>query len=297
MQIGESVDFTRSNVATLDLSGSKIDGELRLANVRWTEDARLFLRNAYTSVLHENGCWPRRVELDGFTYDHIGGIGETDGRELSRKVACERYIKGWLEHDPTYTSQPYEQLADVFRRAGEPEWASDVLYASRRRAEQTAAEERIPLFSIEHLRVPTWHSLGMRLLNWTIGYGLGYRYFRCLWWILGFTVLGTGILFLAPPPLIQGQPVPENVLNPANYVVYSLVRLLPFFTLDEFKDVSLSSFAKWYFYFHQLVGWVLAGWRPPKTWWFYRVCDSMRQVCAGGRRCAVRQGFLTLTSG
>ena len=37
------------------------------------------------------------------------------------------------------------------------------------------------------------------------------------------------------------------------------MKLLPFAKLDEFKDVKLNSSAKWYFYFHQLVGFVLAG--------------------------------------
>ena len=143
------------------------------------------------------------MELDGFTFDRISGIGETDAKRLDRKGVCKRYIKGWLEHEPTYTPQPYEQLAGVFRMAGEPQWASDVLYASRKRAQQTAAEERVPLFGIQPVQVPTLHYLGMTLLNWTIGYGLGYRYFRCLWWILGFAALGTAILFLRPKPGID----------------------------------------------------------------------------------------------
>jgi hypothetical protein len=39
------------------------------------------------------------------------------------------------------------------------------------------------------------------------------------------------------------------------------------------------------------------GWKPPKTSQFWRVCDSIGQVCAGGRRCAVRLGFSMLTNG
>ena len=38
-------------------------------------------------------------------------------------------------------------------------------------------------------------------------------------------------------------------------------------------------------------------WKPPKTSQFWRVCDSIRQVCVGGRRCAVRRDFSMLTSG
>jgi hypothetical protein len=38
-------------------------------------------------------------------------------------------------------------------------------------------------------------------------------------------------------------------------------------------------------------------WRPPKTWQFWWVCDSMNRVRIGGCECGVRLGFLTLTSG
>jgi hypothetical protein len=41
----------------------------------------------------------------------------------------------------------------------------------------------------------------------------------------------------------------------------------------------------------------LISWKPPKTSQFWQVCDSIGQVCAGGRRCAVRLGFSMLTNG
>jgi uncharacterized protein YjbI with pentapeptide repeats len=229
----------------VDLSYAEVSGGLDLTGARFA--GRLILRNARASVLHEDGSWPKYVELDGFTYDRIGGIGEMDSVSLDRQAFRERYV-AWLEHDPTYTPQPYEQLAGVFRRAGEPERASDVLYASRERARRKAGEERVALFGFLPVRVCSRRYLGMSLLNWTIGYGVGYRYFRCLWWILGFTALGTAVLYLGVP-----------TIEPGDCVVYSLVKLLPFAKLDEFKGVTLSSLAKCYFYLHQLVGYVLAG--------------------------------------
>jgi hypothetical protein len=225
-----------------------------LADVRWTNEAWLGLHNAHASVLHEGGLQPKHLELDGFAYDRIGGVGETHAKRLERKDFRERYIKGWLKNDPTYTPQPYEQLAGVCRKAGEPVLASDVLYASRERAREKAAEDRIPLFGVLPVRGPSWRYLGMNLLKWTIGYGIGLRYFRCLWWILGFTALGTAVLSAG---VFLGA-APQNI-QPINYVVYSVVRLLPFAKLDEFKDVKLGPFATWYFLFHQLAGYVLAG--------------------------------------
>ena len=113
MRVGASADFEGSAVAFLDLSGAKIDGELRLAHVQWTEDAQLRLRNGRASVLHGAGFTPKCIELDGFTYDRIGGVGEMGAERLDRKTFRERYIAGLLDHDPTYTPQPYEQLASV----------------------------------------------------------------------------------------------------------------------------------------------------------------------------------------
>src|SRR5262245_60008982 len=40
-----------------------------------------------------------------------------------------------------------------------------------------------------------------------------------------------------------------------------------------------------------------ANWKAPKSSQFWRVCDSIDQVCAGWRRCAVRRDFSMLTSG
>src|SRR5207253_1974950 len=107
-----------------------------------------------------------------------------------RQKFRKRYLRGWLERDTAYFPQPYEQLADVFRKAGEPERATDILYASRERARQKAKEEPFELFWLLARRGPSWRYFGMTLLKWTIGYGLGYRYFRCLIWIALFITIG-----------------------------------------------------------------------------------------------------------
>jgi hypothetical protein len=258
--VGENTDTEASARATFDMSAAKINGELRLDGVEWAENAWLILRNAHASALHEDGRWPKRVELHGFTYDRIGGVGETDSgdsdRELfhDRKAFCKRYIKDWLVHDPTYTPQPYEQLADVLRKGGEPERAADVLYASREQARHKAAGKRFSLFGLPPMRVPTLRYIGMTLLKWTIGYGLGSRYFYCLIWIVLFIIIGAIVVHEGGNNMIW-----RGSIEWGDCVVYSIVKLLPFANLDEFKWIALSSLAKWYFYFHQLVGYVFAG--------------------------------------
>jgi hypothetical protein len=229
-KVATDVDFGSSGVTVLDLTSTTIAGELALASVQWKGKTKLILRNAHASNLAV-GDWsrPRDIELNGFTYDR-GPEG------ITKKDLRQHYIEGWLRLDQTYTPQPYEQLAKVLRAAGEAERASDVIYASRERARKKAAEE-------------SWaRHLGMLLLKWTIGYGVGGRYFRCLWWIGGFTALGIAMLFFGHQGSIEWT----------DYF-YSLDKLLPFAKLDEFKNVTLSPLAKLYYYIHQLVGYVLAG--------------------------------------
>ena len=132
----------KSIVANLDFSGTIIAGQLRLQDVQWTQDGRLLLRNAHVSTVDmESRGWPKPMALHGLTYDRIGGEGEAPYRDLDRETFRSRYV-GWLEHDPIYTPQPYEQLADVFRKAGEPERAAYILYESRERARQKARSWR-----------------------------------------------------------------------------------------------------------------------------------------------------------
>jgi hypothetical protein len=120
--------------------------------------------------------------LNGCSYERLHGIGEEDtGSNLGDWHA--RYLTNWLDRDTSYTPQPYEQLAAVFRSAGEPAKAFDVLFASRERARGLTKKKRTieknppglgrPMF-------PGWRYIGLTLLKLTIGYGLGYRYFWSL---------------------------------------------------------------------------------------------------------------------
>lgn len=96
----------------------------------------------------------------------------------------------------------------------------------------------------------------MSLLNWTIGYGLGGRYFRVLWWVFGLTLLGAVLLNLASVPL-RGSGL--------QFIFLSLDELLPIITLDKAHEAILTRGStprppEWllaYFYVHKIAGWVL----------------------------------------
>lgn len=242
--IGGALNLTGAEFQDLDLSATRIDGALVLSSAPqsgWPEGARLSLRDTHAGVLQvhwdeETDTWPEGLQLDGFTYDRLGFGSDADNR-LARDV--DRYI-GWLGRDLSYSPQPYEYLANVFRAAGESTKADRIRYESRERdrAEAWQGEDYARWF-------------GLTLLKWGIGYGLGVRYFLALWWIVVFTLIGALALRISH----QG---PEGLSAKA---IFSLDLLLPIVQLDAAHnqlEASLAGGVKHYFYAHKLVGWVLA---------------------------------------
>jgi hypothetical protein len=242
--IGGALNLTGAEFQDLDLSATRIDGALVLGSAPrsgWPDGARLSLRDTRAGVLQVHwdeatDAWPEGLQLDGFTYDRLGFGSDTDNR-LARDV--DRYI-GWLGRDVSYSPQPYEYLAHVFRTAGEAAKADRIRYESRERDRAEAWQQE------DYAR---W--FGLTLLKWGIGYGLGVRYFLALWWIVVFTLIGAMALRISR----QG---PEGLSAKA---IFSLDLLLPIVQLDAAHsqhEAALSGGIKHYFYAHKLVGWVLA---------------------------------------
>jgi hypothetical protein len=242
--IGGALNLTGAEFQDLDLSATRIDGALVLSSAPrsgWPDGARLSLRDTRAGVLQVHwdeatDAWPEGLQLDGFTYDRLGFGSDADNR-LARDV--DRYV-GWLGRDLSYSPQPYEYLANVFRVAGEPAKADRIRYESRERDRAEAWQQG------DYAR---W--FGLTLLKWGIGYGLGVRYFLALWWIVVFTLIGAMALRVSR----QG---PNGLSAKA---IFSLDLLLPIVQLDPAHsqhEAALVGGVKHYFYAHKLVGWVLA---------------------------------------
>jgi hypothetical protein len=199
-----SLFLSGAKLKTVDLSATRIEGELQLGSSKesaplWDEEgAWLNLHNAHAGTLqdwaaedpktkHWQSSWPSRLQLEGFTYDRLGQFGTEAGDEmLHRKFT---WYLDWLTRDAS--PQPYEQLAATFRKAGDPTRADDVLYAGRERVRKSAWRRGSRL---------RW--LGLSVLKWTIGYGIGLRYFLFpLRWVLGLAALSTGVLLATGQPL------------------------------------------------------------------------------------------------
>lgn len=240
-EIYGNLDLSGCKLRSLDLSGTKIHRELRLGSneyscAQWDPDATLILRNTEAGALQdreEEGAWPGKLELEGFTFNRLGGFdaGATD--VASR---CAGWFIRWLGKQREYSPQPYEQLARVLRKAGHKDKADEVLYAAMERERGIARWKR-------------W--LWLTTLNVFIGYGYGYRFpTHPLCCVAILTALGA---FLT---VVVSNEGPTNWMPYS--ISYSLDMLLPMIELRGYHyDIDLSSCIRYYFYFHKIMGWVI----------------------------------------
>jgi len=248
VQTGGNLELAGAELAGLDLTGAHIGGELLLAvpdsQPGWRDGARLILHNTAVDAIQDTpapGDWPLELELHGFVYRMLGGMG---GDINITDRGAQSYAQ-WLARDKPYTPQPYEQLAGVLKRMGHGKEANDVLYAGRERARDLVLEDK------QHV---VW--VGQTALKYTIGYGLGSRYFRSFYWVLALVLTGTLLLRLSG----QNRIVDEKGKPPLQLAFfYSLDILLPIIRLrSRHYNIDLQGFVRYYFYFHQVMGYVLA---------------------------------------
>ncbi len=239
---GGNLYLNESTVTQLDLTGAAIAGELNIVDLAWhcTAGAApmhwelgdpgwrrpkcdranntpfLSLRNVKIGALQDSvTAWPPSLDLEGFHYDRLGGLLGTGTNDM-RNRSAEQW-NDWLARDPTFSPQPYVQLANVLLAAGHRETSDRVQYAGREREQEEA-----------------WHrgdwveGAWLWVLGVIVGYGIGLYTFRVLWWVLGLTVLGAVVLWFSPVARRRGV---------AWRLGASLHRLLPVVELNkEFQD-------------------------------------------------------------
>jgi hypothetical protein len=93
-----------------------------------------------------------------------------------------------------------------------------------------------------------------------MGYGLGLRYFRCLYWIFGLAAVGVLVLrFFPQENLCNLNPLPqENLCDLRHQIAYSFQSVLPVVTLEKFDTIHLSGIPAVWFYLCRLFGYALA---------------------------------------
>src|SRR5262249_31942915 len=117
--------------------------------------------------------WPRRIDVIGFSYQNIGGLG---GGSPTVKHDVDWFC-AWLDRQVPFSFEPYQHAAAYLRRVGMDEEADDVLYCGKLR-------------QIDN--TPSW--IGRAALQVQRGFvGFGYHVERSLIWAALFILLGQQI--------------------------------------------------------------------------------------------------------
>ena len=239
-KVGSNVDLTGGSFDSVDLTGTTIGAEIRLASkgyaaIAWRPAAKLVLRNVSAKALQDlPDAWPTVLDLEGFTYQRLGGYRESESNDVAARDSST--FIDWLAKQRQYSPQPYRTLADVLRAAGFPAKAKEVLYAGYLR-------------ELRELTGLAWFWQGMR---WAIiGFGLYPQ--RSALWILFLVPLGAIVFAFEPQVRLRS-------MRAIDRLIYSLDALLPFVTLrSEHNAFDLQAWPKYYLYFHKIMGYVLIG--------------------------------------
>ena len=231
--VGGNLDLRGATLASLDLSGASIAGDLRLGEsykpAVWTRnkgacDARrggarpepgaLTLRNARVgNLMDAKDAWPAQCQLylDGFSFNHLGGFAGDTGPEM--RARGMDWWDNWARLDTEYSPAPYAQLAAALTASGDRDAANEIRYLGRVRERET-----------EKGFAYVWSGF----LQYVAGFGIGTYTFRVLWWVLGISILGAALLWTVPAAKQHG---------PIWCFGASLARLLPGIEINkDFTD-------------------------------------------------------------
>jgi hypothetical protein len=244
--INGSLRIRDSSFSFLDLAATSVRGELLLGEWGkkncWTDESCLNLRSARVGTLSDAGedSWPLKLEIDNFSYSGLVTASWEDSANSDIASRRSGWLIKWLERDKTFSSQPYQFMAQTLAQAGYSEKANSILVACRNRERKIAWQKKL------------WAKwLGLSLLNWTIGYGYGARYFYSLIWVIALTVLGIWVIGTVHTGAMRSAHI-------ADKIGFSLDLLLPVVKLNEKFKIDFGGWQEAYFYFQKIMGFVLS---------------------------------------
>jgi len=243
---GDALRAERSTVEeSVFLDGLELNGGLNF------QYARLGV------IVDDEGSWPQRgrLRIDGLEYERFAG----DRTPMDARRRLE-----WLRRQlPDFRPQPYDQLAQVFRRMGLEAEAVEVMIAK---------QEDL----IRYGKLSLWGRLTRRILGVTIGHG--YRSGQALLWSLAFVIIGALIFGWADAHSLMAPSSPEILTDPLyrasgtipldyprfQALAYSLDAFLPIVDLHQesfwLPDASkpFGALVRLYLWIHIAAGWLLS---------------------------------------
>ncbi len=251
-----SFDSSDPPVAIL-LQGLTAGRRFRWTGVKFRPEAPvdLDLRSATVGILYDDeASWPPEghLRLQGFDYSEIHDDSPFDAPSRIRWLRCQ--------HKERFRTQPYEHVAELFRKGGLAEAARQVLIAKE--GDQAA-----------HMQLTTGEWYWYRVFGPLIGYG--YEPWRSFPWMLGVVLVGATFFqigywcgWMTPTKVVEFVSSAEGAtphLSPEypkfNAIVYSL---------DVFAPLT---------YLHQANYWVpnpAKGTRIPLLFWWPRAGELLR---------------------
>jgi uncharacterized protein YjbI with pentapeptide repeats len=230
----------------VDLTGGEIGSSLIVSSsergrATWDACAELILQNTTVDTVQvgiseemaTGDCWPERLQLNGFRYRRLSKPYPSTERKPIRD--SDGFIR-WLARDWRPSNQPYQQLARALIDCGDLDEAERVLFAGQERKREGARGIR---------------RVGYEVLKWTIGYGIGARYFLSLAWVLAITIVG-GIVFA---PFVR-----SHWSGHGAQFLFSVDQLLPIVHVTPAAEdlaKQISGWQSWYLAFHRMCGFVL----------------------------------------
>jgi hypothetical protein len=223
------VDFTGARLA--NPGGTAVTcGQLRARRLLLGPGTRiegeLDLRDAAVGILRDDPeAWPERIVLDGLGYEVV-----------QPALPATRRLE-WLRRNADgYVPQPYETLAEAYRRLGHDADARSVLAAKQRRRRDS---------------LPFPARIWGYLQDATVGYG--YRPMRAAVWLFALLVVGTALFAWHRP--VPTEPGTGPVFNA---FVYTTDLLLPLIDFGQESAFRPTPGMQWLAYGLIAAGWILA---------------------------------------
>ena len=234
------LDLTGSTIRSLDITGTIVRGQLRIAPPPEESDrsdecctGQFTARNARVESLQDTeGSWPRWPvrELEGFEYDKLDvPPGSMEQSPYLRNI---QWFKRWLDGAESYSPQPYRHLSTLLRKEGQRSTANAILYEAKER---------------QRMAVPwgDWDRVGLEFLCWTIGYGIGLKPLRALMWMAAFGIVGW---FVSAGATRDGEPASR-----VDRVWYSAAHTIPGFALVKADELTMPRLGRSWFYVQRLI--------------------------------------------
>ena len=222
----------------IDCTIATIKGDLYLTGGQFKQDVDLSGAEIDGGLHLASADWADGVTLvlrDAKVLGTIPGLADAWAPKLEldgftyRSAGAADQFKDWFGRLEHYAPQPYEQLASVIQSQGHSALATEIRYSGRERERSEATDG-------------AWAWL--TTLKWLIGYG--YYPYYAMGWAIGLVIVGALVLRVSRE-------------GPPDIISYSFDMLLPIIRLRESHfQIDLKTWARYYFYFHKIMGYVLA---------------------------------------